>query len=403
MMRLLLSAAIAAALPAAAFAVDYYVDNRTGSDKNDGRSPERAFATIGKATSRLKAGDTLNLAPGKYYESIHIRSSGTPEKPIVINGNGSVLCGLTRLEDSGWTSKGGDLYFFADKSAWGALRPKVYIGEERLISAGNKLPEDLKPMEASWQKDGVYFRAERGRKPGDYNLMASRQKGFTLHSGVYMAAQSYVVFNDITAERFANDGFNVHLCCHGLEFRNITGRWNGDDGFSVHEDVQATVYNGYFHHNDFGIQDVGIAQTYFFGCLVESNRLCGVDFFGGCRSMRDSTIRGNSGSQMRIFRGRGDKVQEDSRNPMLVPTVYLRNVEIGPGEGTGISVRETARLVAVDCSISGVAIGVDNVKDGDVNLTGVKFSNCSKLPVLSRSGGNLALNGCEGAQPPEKK
>jgi hypothetical protein len=324
-----------------------------------------------------------------------VRSSGTPEKPIVINGNGAVLCGLTRFEESGWKHQGGDLYFFADKSAWGALRPKVYMGEEKLISAGNRPPEDLKPLEASWQKEGVYFRAEKGRKPSSYDLMASRPKGFTLHSGVFMVSQSYVIFKDITAERFANDGFNVHLCCHGLEFRNITGRWNGDDGFSVHEDVHANVYNGYFHHNDFGIQDVGIAQTYFFGCLIESNRVCGVDFFGGCRGLRDSKVRNNSCNQMRIFKGRGDKVQTESKNPMLVPSVYLRNVEIGPGEGCGISVRETANVVAVDCSVSGVAIGVDNVSDGDVNLTNVKISGCGKLPVRNSAKGRLEMNGCK--------
>ena len=36
-------------------------------------------------------------------------------------------------------------------------------------------------------------------------------------------------------------------------------------------------------------------------------------------------------------------------------------------------------------------------------MTNLNVAQLSNLPVLSRSGGNLALNGCEGAQPPEKK
>jgi hypothetical protein len=392
MMRLLISAAIAAVLPAAAFAVDYYVDNRSGSDKNDGRSPERAFATIGKATSRLRAGDTMNLAPGKYYESIHVRSSGTPEKPIVINGNGAVLCGLTRFEESGWKHQGGDLYFFADKSAWGALRPKVYMGEEKLISAGNRPPEDLKPLEASWQKEGVYFRAEKGRKPSSYDLMASRPKGFTLHSGVFMVSQSYVIFKDITAERFANDGFNVHLSCHGIVFRNITGRHCGDDGFSVHEDVQSSVFNGHFFDNNYGIQDVNASQTEFFGCTIESNRVCGVDMYGGMRNLRDCKVRHNRGAQIRISTNKAAHMNMADNNPMLNTLAYLGGVSVGPGEGAGISVGRNTRVCAMNCDFAGVDVGVAVANGGVMHLVSSRIGECRKAALKDGSNGGFLAN-----------
>ena len=87
----------------AASGTDYYVDNKAGSDANDGLSPQSAFATLRTATSRLVAGDTLHIAPGKTYrETLHLSRSGTPSSPIPVQGNGAILSGLRPVPDDGW-------------------------------------------------------------------------------------------------------------------------------------------------------------------------------------------------------------------------------------------------------------------------------------------------------------
>ena len=45
----------------------FYVSPK-GDDKNDGRSREKAFRTINKGASQLRAGDTLLIGGGEYFE-----------------------------------------------------------------------------------------------------------------------------------------------------------------------------------------------------------------------------------------------------------------------------------------------------------------------------------------------
>ena len=66
-----------------AHAAEYFVAKH-GADAADGLSGKTAFATITKGVSVLKPGDTLTILPGRYFESVSARLSGTPEAPITI-------------------------------------------------------------------------------------------------------------------------------------------------------------------------------------------------------------------------------------------------------------------------------------------------------------------------------
>ena len=78
-------------------AATYYVDNVKGKDSNDG-SKERPVASIEKGLTLLKKSDRLEVAPnngkpyrrpypGTYGKSYGVYHGGTPENPMVINGN----------------------------------------------------------------------------------------------------------------------------------------------------------------------------------------------------------------------------------------------------------------------------------------------------------------------------
>lgn len=70
------------------FAVEtkqYYI-NPTGSDSNNGLSPQTPFKTIQHGLDIAQPGTILNLAKGVYRETLTTKISGTADAPIIIRG-----------------------------------------------------------------------------------------------------------------------------------------------------------------------------------------------------------------------------------------------------------------------------------------------------------------------------
>lgn len=374
----------------------YHVNCKTGDDSNNGLTASAAFKTFKKAASVLAPGDVLELASGvAFHETLVMKSSGTPQNPIVIRGNGAVISGLKPVPDGSWKEVKAGLWLSANGVRRGACLPRVLDRSGTWRSVGGSTPdktdpESLKPGEALWNRDGIWFRPEDGRKPQDYGL-----HGFYRNNGFEITGKSYITVHDLVCEHNANDGFNVHGCCAGLVFRNIEARYNGDDGFSVHEDVQANVYGGFFHHNDFGIQDIAASQSSFCGVTVVSNRLHGVDLLGGMRIIRDSVIRGNAFGQIRI---RGDVVKYmgwDVANPLFKSRAYLERVTVGPGEGAALSVFRNAEVAVSDCTFSGTDRGVTASGNAMLHLVKTKIHGCRKEPLVKQPGSTVVETACE--------
>jgi hypothetical protein len=61
----------------------YYVDARQGNDAQAG-TLDRPWRTLQHAADRLRAGDTLYLRSGTYYEHVLLTVSGQPGRPVTI-------------------------------------------------------------------------------------------------------------------------------------------------------------------------------------------------------------------------------------------------------------------------------------------------------------------------------
>ena len=133
---------------------EYYADPASGNDANDGLSAAKAFKTLMRATRVLKAGDVLNLAPGAvFHESLVVVTSGTETAPIVIHGNGAVLSGMQPIDPGKWEALGDDLWFQPSDRCWGALRPRVFIGDEMISPVcGNPAKVDPAINSVSWNQ-----------------------------------------------------------------------------------------------------------------------------------------------------------------------------------------------------------------------------------------------------------
>ena len=366
-------------------AAEVYVDRWSGSDVNNGAAAT-PVATLARGVSLLAAGDTLVLiaGPEPYYEALNLGGcSGSAKTPIVVEGNGATLSGLVAMPATEWTIQADGTYWHPHAKA-GALQPYLMDGERMLDKA---IFGSLTPDSHCWTISGVWLRPAEGKTITDYQLL-----GAIRSSGVLINHGSYITIRNLICERFANDGFNVHGGSRGLVFKNIVGRDNGDDGFSIHEDVEAIVYGGHFHRNNYGIQDVNASQSVFHGVLVESNRVAGVDFYGGYHSVFDSVVRNNGNSQIGVVANSAAHIGFAADNPLSKGLVFVKNTEIYGGN-TGVKVGSDSRLVMNICTLRDLVVGLEVASGGICHAVTTTIENCSDVTVRQAAGGIVVWPG----------
>ena len=67
----------------------WYVNSKTGSDANDGRSSGAAFKTLAHAVEVAKAGDAIVIAPGAYDQDLPGQFSVARAANVVVSVAGS--------------------------------------------------------------------------------------------------------------------------------------------------------------------------------------------------------------------------------------------------------------------------------------------------------------------------
>jgi hypothetical protein len=364
-----------------------YVDAERGDDAQDGLSPEKALRSIDAAMAKIQPGDTLSLGAGQlFYESMVFRSSGTPWQPIIIEGNGATISGLAEVPAERWQDLGDGLFFQPDGTRVGAQEPFLIDREQRRLEGPQK-PAELKVGQACWIAKGIYVRCAPGVKPAQLEL-----RGTYRPCGVTMTNISYVSVRNLTAEYFANDGFNMHGYCRGLHFDQICARYNGDDGFSNHEDVAAVVRGGYFHHNNYGIQDINVARSLYQGVLVEHNRRAGADFSGGFRSLEDSLLRNNAGGQIVIRDNKPRVAGYAADDPMHAGNLFLKNVVICGG-ARGLVVTGKSSASVQRCSILDAKVAVSVLSNATLYLFNSLIRHPEDGQALLIQGGSLRADG----------
>ena len=159
----------------------FYVSVK-GSDKNDGKSPARAFRTITKGAAQLRAGDTLLIGGGEYFEpeiKINVKENsvgfseqcGRPGSPIRImgvKGEKAVIVGGEKVFNG---KKNGSIYIFPCKKA-------------PLNNAIHELPSGIElqrvPNESAARELPGTFYHDTAKKRLFVHFAAADQKGISL-------------------------------------------------------------------------------------------------------------------------------------------------------------------------------------------------------------------------------
>ncbi len=325
----------------------YTVDGVRGDDANDGITAP--FRTIGRGARALGPGDTLVIVPmdEPYRETLSLRRHGLPGAPIVIEGGGAILCGSDPAPAEGWQEGEGGIWSVPLASH---DRMKVF-GPERHFIKGRSATE-LEPERWFWADGTFYFRPAEGRHPNDYGLLLAAVAGRP--SGIATSGAGWIIVRNLTCVNFWNDGFNLHGGTGPMWFENITGNWNGDEGFSAHENAECYVREGEFSHNYWhGINDIIFSRTHFTGVVCRDNLSKGVRFNGGLHTLTDCEISG-SPINVELLQSSSSPFPLADRHPLATSFTNLRNVVVrSTGDETGVFVGPQATCVIEHCLLDG--------------------------------------------------
>jgi hypothetical protein len=316
-----------------------YLDNVKGSDQFDGSSELPGadgvgpVATIAHASDILKQCGKLVIANrGVPYRGTLLLSGkgGTPETPLIVEGNNATLEGLVLAKPSDWTiEKDGTLSMMWPGSWVGFL--VVTNGAPPVFA---RSLQELKPGEI------YYNKSESGPHPGYYRLPAGKRiEDLKLEvdtggygCGVQIIGASNIIVRNLKCRYFENDGFNLQGQCEGVRFEHIEAYLNGDQGFSCHATVSCIVVDGSFHENDSGIADTAFSRSSFYGVTVTGNRSYGVLFAGGEHSIINGLIADNPIS-ITLERAFGvDGLPGTAYNPYASCRFCLRNTCVQGGD-----------------------------------------------------------------------
>jgi hypothetical protein len=228
-----------------------YVDNVKGSDRNDG-SKDKPVASIEKGLTLLKKSDSMDVAntgkpyqrpyPGERGRGLSIPHGGTFEQPMIINGNGAVLTGLSVIPVDKWKEEAPGVYslpFWPMSNMYKGYKQQNYWlpGTQVWWVDGQAAPNckdreelDKTPGGFWWNKSAqsVLFKLPEGKKLDDLRVELPANYGFYITG-------DHTVVKDFYFIHSWNDGFDAAGNPRHSVYKNCVAIDNCGQGFSCHD------------------------------------------------------------------------------------------------------------------------------------------------------------------------
>jgi hypothetical protein len=279
MRQLIWTTILAAVAVTTSSAAEVYVDNVNGSDGYDGLAPDVRSAYTGPVRSLRRATQILQRADAlvihntgrAYFEPLLLtggRHSGLPGFPLVIRGNGAMLCGLRQLPADGWESLGAGLWrltltrkgsyrFFQGEQPWPEFRPEAGWGLA-----------DLPEGEWASRQGQVYFRFPQNEPPNNraWTYAADEQ-------GLSLVDVRQVQILDLKVLGFRVDGVNVDNACRDVSLERIDVQHNGRAGLAVGGSARVKLAGSRLRDNG----RYSVLVTELAGVEIEGSDLGGVE------------------------------------------------------------------------------------------------------------------------------
>ena len=277
MYRLVFAVVLLPLMAANIAARDVFVNNVGGDDRQNGATPSSntqgngPVRSIARALRLADKGDRVILAnTGEAYrESITLqgrRQSGYPGRPFELIGNGAVIDGSIPIPRDAWEHVSGNVFRFSPRLKSFQQMFLDGLPLTRRVAEEGKVPE-LRPLEWSLFDRKIYFHAEKGRLPQDYNLTyAGLSVGITLYE------VRHVVVRDLTVQGFQLDGVNAHDSVFDASIEGTVCRGNGRSGISIGGSSRLRVDSCLVGNNGAAqVRAEGYSKTWIIDCDLLDN------------------------------------------------------------------------------------------------------------------------------------
>jgi len=224
----------------------YYVDQVTGNDLDSGLTEDDAWATITKAANTLTAGDTVYIKNGTYREGLNFyTNSGTSGNPITFRnypGHNPVINGS--LEVTGWSLHAGSVY----KATWDYTSIGCWEDTDLLLEDNGAVPDAAGEWYLDDPGNTLYVWPSDSAHPDTHTYEASTRTLGNAQGNVLGMDQDYLAFIGLKTIHADNDGININDSVE-LIFNDMTAEDNASDGYSQHTTSQATINNMTLNRN----------------------------------------------------------------------------------------------------------------------------------------------------------
>lgn len=260
------AAAALLSLARVAPATEWFVNNRDGDDRFDGRTMLPVNETtgpvksIGAALKRLGPGDTVQIANMGiiYYESLSM--VGPRFTGVSIQGNGATVSGAKPVPSEAWVSLGNSLWRFTPRRK---AHYQLISGDQALTEfAVDKNAAKLRAVPAGqwagWH-GSIYLQLapHAGQRPDQMALeFAGEEVGLTLLD------LNDVLISDLELRHFRLDGINAHDRCRDVVLDNVRLVENGRAGLATGGTSRVTLKDSIVENNRIAqVLDLELART----------------------------------------------------------------------------------------------------------------------------------------------
>lgn len=260
---------------------DYYV-SKSGSDSNGG-SQAAPFATIGRASGLVQAGDVVHVGPGTYTGGMKTVADGTEAAPIRFEGDGAVI--VTGANDTGWWVAGDHITLdgFEVDGTDGGMRVGVYTsGSYDTVTNATVHNIALGSVNNANGGGGIVADSYYGGTHATVRDSTVYDVGLdNFDQGIYISTSDCSVINN-TVYNIYSVGIHLwHNATSALIENNtvydngmgiLVGSGDYYNGFAGPDDYTSVV-NNTVYGNDYGISEQGRTGTHntYVGNLVYDN------------------------------------------------------------------------------------------------------------------------------------